>query len=997
VALLGQVPTKTAVIDIMSVIQWCLYYPAVLDVAELDLDAAAQAQLRPSLLAYVEGDLLRAVSAYPADLIPRTNAERIYAAALLLAVGQVDPALQLLDAVEATNSAREQRLAASLRLMVAVVQQRLTNSPARRAETKLATESLAESYYLQSHAQLDLALAAARRATVQSPGFAFAWAHVAELEFSRGRITRAMAALERSLALAPRNAQALALQGFLLSARNRTAEALAVFDQAIALDGGLGNAWLGRGLCRIRHGDAEAGRLDLQIAAATEPQRSLLRSYLGKAFNNAGDDRRADTELGIAKQLDPGDPTPWLYSALLEQQGNRVNQAVQDLERSQDLNDNRRIYRSGLLLDQDRAVRGANLATIYRDAGMIEVSAAEAGRAVNADYANYSAHLFLANSFNQLRDLKQINLRYESAWFSEYLVANLLAPVGAGTLSQSVSQQEYSKLFERDRLGITSSTEYFSHGEWIQSAAQYGIFGNSSYAAEVFYHHAGGIRPNNDLTQLATVLNFKQQLTPQDHFYLRGSYYNAEGGDVNDYYDQAEANLGLRTRERQEPTLLAGYHHEWNPGSHTLFLAGRLQDTFEVKNANQRSILFNRGFGGPVAKATPLTYEQDYQSDLEIFTGEVQQLWQHERHTFVVGGRIQSGGFDSQNSQVNGVSLTDGPLLFTVQQDLTADFDRQTLYAYDHWQLFPSLLLAAGISYDRVHYPENYRFAPLNGRERTRDQFSPKAGIIYTPHTNTTIRAAWFRALGGVSLDQSVRLEPSQVAGFNQAYRSLIPESVAGANAVPSFESWSVSVEQRLHRRTYLTLLGEIHNSEVRRQVGVVDLTIPFLAGPIFSTGTTRQNLDYRERSVSLTLNQLLGDRWSLGARYRISQAELLDRFPDITGAAAAAGQFVVRQDLEARLQQAQLFAIYNHECGFFAGAGGIWTQQNNSGYTPSRPGDDFFQFNIEAGWRFARRRVEVRLALLNLADQDYRLNPLNLTPELPRERTLAASLRFNF
>src|SRR5206468_136878 len=121
--------------------------------------------------------------------------------------------------------------------------------------------------------------------------------------------------------------------------------------------------------------------------------------------------------------------------ALLNQQNNRINEAVRDLEKSQELNENRNVYRSQLLLDQDRAVRSANLANIYRDAGMFDVSVREAARAVNADYANYSAHLFLANSYDQLRDPNRINLRYEAPAESEYLIANLLAPVGAGTLS----------------------------------------------------------------------------------------------------------------------------------------------------------------------------------------------------------------------------------------------------------------------------------------------------------------------------------------------------------------------------------------------------------------------------------------------------------------------------------------------------------------------------------------------------------------------------------
>jgi outer membrane receptor for ferric coprogen and ferric-rhodotorulic acid len=70
---------------------------------------------------------------------------------------------------------------------------------------------------------------------------------------------------------------------------------------------------------------------------------------------------------------------------------------------------------------------------------------------------------------------------------------------------------------------------------------------------------------------------------------------------------------------------------------------------------------------------------------------------------------------------------------------------------------------------------------------------------------------------------------------------------------------------------------------------------------------------------------------------------------------------------------------------------------QSNRGYTPDRPGDDFWQFNVHLGYRWLQRRLETRISLLNLTDRNYRLNPLNLTAELPRERTLAMSLRFNF
>ena len=193
---------------------------------------------------------------------------------------------------------------------------------------------------------------------------------------------------------------------------------------------------------------------------------------------------RARQELELAQRLDSKDPTSWLYSALLLLEENRVNAAIAALEKSAALNDHRSLFRSRLLLDQDRAVRGANLASVYQDAGMDEVAVREATKAVEADYANYSAHQFLANSYNGLRDPQQVNLRYETAWLSEYLMANLLAPVGAGTLSPMVSQQEYSRLFEQNGVGLVSATEYASRGDWVQSAVQHGEFGHTGYALE---------------------------------------------------------------------------------------------------------------------------------------------------------------------------------------------------------------------------------------------------------------------------------------------------------------------------------------------------------------------------------------------------------------------------------------------------------------------------------------------------------------------------------
>src|SRR5205085_3258008 len=397
----------------------------------------------------------------------------------------------------------------------------------------------------------------------------------------------------QTLALAPPYAHAHALKGCQLADTNLTMDATAADDSAIVTDPALANAWLGRGLCRIRRGDASGGREDLLVAAALEPQRSLLRSYLGKAYSNAGDTGRARHEFDLAKHLDSADPTPWLYSALLSRQEDQINSAVNELERSLELNDNRRLYRSELLLDQDRAVRSASLASIYREAGMPEASLREAASAVTYDYANYSAHLFLANSFDALRDPTRFNLRYETAWFNELLLANLLAPAGVGAISPNISQQEYFRLFERDRLGLASSTETRSDGQYHEAGSHFGTVGRLSYSLDVDWQRNEGVRPNNELTRIEWYSQIKLQLTPQDSLFARIEYQDYHSGDNFQYFDPkaltVETNSitgvivtntafhpNFNLDEFQTPILIGAYHREWAPGVHTIVLGGRL-------------------------------------------------------------------------------------------------------------------------------------------------------------------------------------------------------------------------------------------------------------------------------------------------------------------------------------------------------------------------------------------------------------------------------------
>jgi hypothetical protein len=252
------------------------------------------------------------------------------------------------------------------------------------------------------------------------------------------------------------------------------------------------------------------------------------------------------------------------------------------------------------------------------------------------------------------------------------------------------------------------------------------------------------------------------------------------------------------------------------------------------------------------------------------------------------------------------------------------------------------------------------------------------------PAKKTTLRGSYTRSLGGVTVDQSYRLEPTEIAGFNQAFRNLIPEVSAGPVTSPSYETWGIGIDREFKTRTYVGAIGELLNAHVRQASGAFDYNYP---EKISSTSIVHRNLSFHEKDLLLTVNQLLNDEWALGARFRLSQADLGAALNELAGAGSHSS---------ATLNELNLYILFNHPSGFFARSSATWYSQSNRGYL-AMPGDDFWQFNFFVGYRYPRRRAEIQLALLNATGQDYQLNPLNLYAELPRERTLAVSFKFNF
>jgi hypothetical protein len=647
---------------------------------------------------------------------------------------------------------------------------------------------------------------------------------------------------------------------------------------------------------------------------------------------------------------------------------------------------------------------------------MDDVAVREATRGVDSDYSSASSHLFLANSYNALRDPKRINLRYETPWFNELLLSNLLSPVGGGPLSQFVSEQEYSKLFEADRLGISSTSSYFSTGEIRETASQFGQYGNVSYALDTEFQYDNGRRPNNEITRSESYGQAKVQVTPQDTFFFQTKYQDTRTGDLLQYYDQAQAARGVSFRELQQPAiLLLGYHHNWTPGLDTLVLVGRLADEIFFDNRNRtadinqylqtgflpnvsRSLVFTRDANGNVVDFFQLPLDLRYHNTFTTYTAEVNQIWERPENTLIFGGRYQSGEFHTTDLIENPPAFANA--FFNVppaSENIDTDLERETVYLYDTWRPFRGVSLTGGVTYDQLDYPSNHRNSPVTGDQSSRTRISPKAGVIWNPFGNFNVRAAYTRSLGGVSFDESVQLEPNQVAGFNQVFRSVISESLVGSVAGAGYENGGLLIEDKFPTGTYVSAQAGILRSDLKREVGTFDATLSTFGGrivPPILPSSTDEKLRYEEDNLLFTVNQLLGDVWSFGARYQLTFSDLQTLFPEVPRATLGA---LADSRQKATLHQGQVYAMYNHPCGFFARLDGYWARQSNVGYFPDEPGDEIFQLNAYVGYRLRRNFGDVTLGFLNITDQDYKLNPLNYYNELPRERTLLVRLRLNF
>ena len=950
----GKAPVKRIVVRPRDAVAWSLYYPRVLG----GKDATRLQQMGEA-----GQDLSRAAE--------------------LLASGQVTAAGELIGRARERNPGDPLALAMASVIDVASDRKQEGLELARRA-VEADPESSAAALAMSFASQADFDIAEARKAAENAarldPDSAEAQARVAELRMAEGDIAGAREAAERATRRDPDSVRALAVLGFVQLGELRTAEARATFERAVALDPAFPLARLGLGIARVRT-DLPGGREEMQTAVLLDPENSLFRSYLAKAYY---EERRPDAalkELASAKQLDPADPTPYLYDALVKRSINRPVEALHQLDRSIELNDQRAVYRSRLLLDQDLAVRSADLAGIYNELGFDQLGQVTARRSADQDQSNFSSHLALAGTYRETPG-------YAPAFLSEQLQGRIYQPVNTNAVrpdvvNESASFNEYTSLISRNRMrsfaGVTygdtdtDMSEYYATGtqcpdpttgalgpcELDSSHPSSGdltlTLNRDRFAGAVSYSavQTDGFRANSDVDQRWARGYFAFAPTYRDQVQLSVIDGTRETGDFP--LRDVPAVYSPQRIETDLTNVGVGYHRILSPSSDLAVSA-----TYNDAQQDLTSQFFNTSS----------------QAELTGPQVEAQYVKRGARVTWTAG----AGHFDGEQ-EVSGTRF-DVQLGDFAQFAASGDDTFSNGYVYAKLRGLGKFEVSAGLAYEDVLAPVGLlppRDAQLGvgDVEFEDDRVSPKIGVSLHATSSTVLRAAAYERLSP-AIGRLQTLEPTQVAGFNQVFDD--PGGTSSRN-------YGLGVDQRISRNFYFGLSALNRDLEIPEPF--CDAPDP-LFGCIGQTATTVTERSSDDWLGNVYVNGTVAQRVALSLDYAYEERDF-----DFTQVSFD-GSFGHYLETQRTRPQVRVFL----PMGLFAHVRSSYYDQQAEQFDPVNAADftvdsEFWITDVSLGYRMPRRWGSVQLDVLNVSDREFLFYRSSLEESVVPARTVLLSVDF--
>ncbi|RLT94471.1 FecR domain-containing protein [Ketobacter sp.] len=832
-------------------VDWAVYFPPLVVVDELTTSQHSTAlQQAKQHLSQSRPDL--AIQTLEAITEP-DSAIAVALAASYLSVGHVARAEQAISQVQSAQ-------AQALRSLMAV----LTNQPqqavaiAAGSEARTLSQHLARSYAYQANLEMPRALQAAREASAQYPDQSAAWVRLSELQVAMGDVGAAADSIAKARQLTPQDPAVLVQSAYVDLFNNRFQEAEAQFRQAIARHSEDPQARLGLGLVLLRQGDLEAGRKQLEFAVSLDPARSVLRSYLGRAYFEEKRDDEASVQWALAKQLDPEDPTAYFYEGVRKLYSNDPIAAIEELEKSRQLNDERALYRSETLLQSDEASRSAVLARAYDEVGYDHEVLREGRRSLKKDPTNSDGHRLLADDY---RD----NSRYESARGSETLQSQLLQPLTAfplqpqlsetgisyveGTGPQKPGYNEFHSLFTRD--GPYGAVNGFvgSDGTWADDLVGSFIAGPLAISLGQYHFESDGWRDNTSQEQ--DIYDAFVQWQATDKLSMQAEYRSLSW-DFGDLTPELQSTSGENEGERLDrKTSRFGLNYQFSTKDVILLsLSNR-----ELDDNTDSSLSF-------------LSREERNESELDSV--ELQYIKVLHRHKLIVGASY----FELEDSidiwdSASAPAMPGVTAVFDRQNDTSTSPEVVNVYAYYSY-VFSNFEIDFGLTYAELgreinaQVDQSFLFVDANGSvvgsipqpsgsdsmNSDVEKLSPKIGLSWVSNPIEFKFAAYrgFRYLP--KLDQSI--EPTLFSGFYQLFDDPLAstsETIAAELNYSSADNWvsGISVLRRFvdYDEIYLSPAIALEHENIEFDENLANLY--FVITPVQALSLSAQ-LDWERR-----------------------------------------------------------------------------------------------------------------------------------------------------
>jgi len=791
-----------------------------------------------------------------------------------LMAGKADEARSRLEAVPPQSPVAT--LAQSLLAQIYLVQNR------KEAALKEASAALSRSpgspaalvsFALVKMASFDLrsALQNLEQAIQTDPTFVPAYIYLAKIWLGSEYLGRAQKTVDKALSLAPRDPQVLSLAGFVRLAYRDYRGAFSLWERAVKSDPRFGEPHLGLGIYYFRHREFRRGLEQMLTATLLDPRVASYQTELGKALYQTRSFGRALEVYDYAKTLDPKDPTPYYYKGIALSDLNRPGEAVQEINKSIELNDNVAMFRSRSLLDQDRALRNASLARSYQQLGLTDWALSKAVTAVKYQPTNSSAHLFLRDALRAGTEVPFLNPgQLQSTQDTEAALYRVLAPANQATFSTLPFEgtealglsPDYTPMYEMPyaRLGVMGSVGASEGSKFNQDHQVYAYGGLPGAAFEAFgkFSDNRGTPPpsddpnpqffngNNRSLSVETAAKWE----PTVHGTLTGFFQYIDRKDIDQrakYLPRGQNIIvsDIPTNQTTQNNQVGrtniyevAYYHRFNPQAG--FLAYFAHRDFPFHYSQGQFNNYNFDFGlGPMA-----VYENQFLKgtfDREMNNAQFQQ---HLTLSFL-GQHNLIGGFDyfctRANQRINYTVTLDIPdLAFTFADTQLFDFRppawSYSFYLLDYWRPTRNLVLELALFKDfsktnRIGFPENI-YTSL---------WSPRFGANYQFKVGSTqhvLRAAAERHLT-THLTIQPMLVPSEIAGFPWAIDTQSNAEVSQAG---------VGWEAQWNSRTFTAL--RLNALRVAQPDMVVDEFDPSIDHQVWHT--------WKRYQASMVLNRIL-------------------------------------------------------------------------------------------------------------------------------------------